>query len=669
LEAVVTRALFATASGLALAAAVALASVSTGLHADAAEQPPAATAASAATSVTLLTGERVLLDRAPDGHVTAGLAGSSAYTAMGTDTAQYVVPTSARPYLGHPLDLSLFDVTSPPTAVRVTWTAGASPHAIPGLDLSSGKITDRGAFAAAVKAGLAGVAGIRAAGPVSPAPHFPLATLIVKGLDRAGAVVGGGTVSVVNVDDAQRFVSLAAFYEGSVAFSVPVGRYTLSASISTPGDARAESLVVLPEVTVDGSQTVVSVDARTATVEIPVPSTPDPTTRAEQFSLTMGRVSAGGEQVTTTDGYLGSLPTVYITPVSGVSTGSLHWYSYFRLKGATDLYDVEFPYDDQIPATQPSRVDPVTLARLGAAYHYDGAGTPVGSYRPAFLPWERFALRPISQVTAPLQRAEYVTARPDLAWVNAVVWRADEFNGIDQSARTVYHPGERAADVYLTAPLVPGVSPDPDRCTACRDGDTLALAVPPWSDATHAISDLVPGSTLTVKSATQLYSGPNLLWEGTTPTGRTAMPAGDSDLRLVVTTDKSAPWTTTATHATTQWTWHSTATGPQPLLFLAYDLGADLTNAVPAGKPVPVRIRSYRQAPDSAAPAASLTLDASADDGTTWTPVPTTPAAGGTFTATLPAAPAGFLSLRAHAAGPHGDAIDQTVIRAVRVTQ
>lgn len=659
-----TRALLATASGLALAAAVALASVSTGLHADAAEQAPAPRPMNA---VTLVTGERVLLDRAPDGHVTAALAGSSAsghFTTMGTAEAQYVIPDAARPYLGHPLDLSLFDVTSPPAAVRVTWTAGASPHAIAGLDLASGRITDHAAFAAAVRNGLAGVAGVRAAGPVQPAPNYPLATLVVKGLDRAGAVATGGTVSVVNVDDAQRFVSLAAFYEGSVAFSVPVGRYTLSASISTPGDARAESLVVLPEVAVSGSQAVVSVDARAASVVIPVPATPDPT-QAEQFSVTLGRVSASGEEVSTTDGYLGSLPTVYVTPVSGVTTGSLHWYSYFRLKGESDLYDVEFPYDNQIPAVQPDRVDPATLARLDAAYHSDGADTPVGTYRPAFLPWERFALRPISQVTAPLQRAEYVTARPDLSWVNAVVWRADEFNGIDQSPRTVYRPGDRAADTYLTAPMVPGLSIDPEVCTACREGDTLSLAIPPWSDTTHAISDLVPGSTLTVDAATRLFHGTDLLWQGTVPTGEAPLPAGESDLRLVVTTEKSAPWTTTATHVTTEWTWHCTAVERQPLLFLAYDLGADLTNAVPSDKPIPVRIKVYSQT--SGATPTALTLEASTDDGATWFAADTTPAADGTFTATLPAAPAGFVSLRAHAADSEGGAIDQTVVHAVRV--
>jgi hypothetical protein len=714
-EAIVVRR--AVAGGLALAAAVAVMSVSTGPHAVAGTRP-------ATVAHTLITGERVRLAATGDGRVTAALTGGSGhFTTMSTPTAQYVVPDEARPYLGRQLDLSLFDVTSPPAGVEVTWAPGASRHAIPGLAPDGGRVTSGAAFGAALRrdarAALAGVAAIRATsaapsvgpgaggnlapqgpgfsapsvGPGAggnPAPHFPLATLVVKGLDRAGAVAGGGTVSVINVDDAQRFVSLAAFYEGTVAFSVPVGRYTLSASISTPGQAHAESLVVLPEVTVGPNQTLVSVDARTATVAVPVPAAPEPT-RAEHLSVTLGRVSAGGAQVTTTDGYIGSLPAVYVTPVAGVTTGELHWYSYFRLAGDNSLYDVEFPFDGRIPAVQPDRVDPATLARLDSRYHDDsgGDGTPIATYRPAFLPWERFVLRPVSAATAPLSRTEHVTARPDLAWVNALVWRGDEVNGVDQSPRIVYRPGERAADVYLTAPLVPGaatgtVAPEP--CTACREGDTLGLSIPPWSDGTHAISELTKGTTLTVTADAELFRGTGSLWHGSLPSATVQVPAGPGDLRLVLTTEKSAPWTTTAIRTSTAWTWRSGAgDGPlpaartcpgggqdcalEPLLFLSYDLGAGLDNAIPAGQPAAVTIRARHQMFDPAPPATALSLEVSGDDGATWTPVETGAAGDGVFGATLPPAEAGFLSLRVRASDPWGDAIDQTVVRAVRVTR
>ncbi len=689
------RVVAALTGGAALTAGVALAVVNSGPPASAAARTPASRV------VELITGERVTLTTAADGHVTAALGTPTKhFISMGTPTAQYVIPDEARPYLGRQLDLSLFNVTAPPTGIQVTWAAGATPHAIPGLSADSGRIGSGTTFGAALRSGsaLAGVAAIRAASPVAVAPsqtpQFNLATVIVRGLDRTGAAVSGGTVSLVNVDDAQRFVSLSSFFDGSVAFSVPVGRYTVSADVTTPGIPGSDSLVIMPDVDVAGPLATLTVDARTATSPVPVPRTTLPS-QAEQMSTTLARVSASGALVTLTDGFIGSLPNLYITPLSGVATGVLHWSSYFRLNatsgstvdGQPYLYDVEFPYDNQIPAAQPDQVDPATLARLDAQYHSDVADEPIATYRPAFLPWQNFALRPVSAATAPLRRVEYVTARSDLAWVDAVIWRGDEFNGTDQSARTVYRAGQEAPDVYLTAPLVPGAATGvaaPQACTACRQGDTIGVDIPPWSDGAHAVSGLTPSGTLKVTSDTQLSRDGQSLWHTDLPTGTVTLPADPGQYQLVVVTDKTASWTTTATHTSTTWTWHSqTRTGTlpavrtcpdggqscafEPLLFLGYDLGADLSNAIPAGAPVTVQLRAYHQMFDTAPDATGLTLDASTDDGATWTAQTVRRTGAGTFSATLPGTPAGFLSLRVHASDPQGDAIDQTVIHAVKV--
>jgi hypothetical protein len=82
-----------------------------------------------------------------------------------------------------------------------------------------------------------------------------------------------------------------------------------------------------------------------------------------------------------------------------------------------------------------------------------------------------------------------------------------------------------------------------------------------------------------------------------------------------------------------------------------------------------VTIRARHQMFVPAPPATDLSLEVSGDDGATWTPVATAAAGDGAFGATLPPAEAGFLSLRVRASDPRGDAIDQTVIRAVRVTR
>lgn len=706
---------------------------------------PSAGATAGSRVVTLVTGERVMVTPVDTTHVMAALdegpqrAGRREFRTLTTPGAQYVVPDEALPYLGRGLDLSLFNITAPAVDLRVTWAAGASAHPIPGLALgpsaggsSTARVSSASTLAAALAAGIrtaptgtglmAGVQTIRAAGPgtasppassgppatvgppVTVGPHFNLATVLIKGLDRQGTAAGGGSVSIVNVDDAQRFTSLSSFFTGTVAFSVPEGHYSLTADISTPASGSnppSESLVVLPQVTVTAPQTVLVADARAATASVPVPLTPLPT-QAEQMSATLDRVSASGAQVTYTEGFLGGIPRMYVTPVSGVSLGALHWYTYFRLNGpATStvdgqpyLYDVESPSQDGIPGQFPTQVEAASLERLDAAYHSDVADHPIDTYRASFQPWETFALRPVSPATAPLRRVEYATGLPDIAWVGALVWQVDEFNGIDQGPRTILQAGQRMPEVYLRAPLVPGVDTGvvpPEPCGACRQGDTLGLDVLPWWDGGHAVGTLTASGTLDVSTDTRLYADGVLVHQGTLPAGTVPVPNGPAELRLALDTVKSAPWTATATRSSTVWTWRSTTrTGTlpaartcpdgtqdcafEPLLFADYDLGADTSNAVPAATADTVSIHVHHQALQTAPDADALTFDVSTDDGARWNPVAVANLGAGSFAATVPAAllPAsgtGFVSVRIHASDPLGDVIDQTVMRAVRVVQ
>jgi hypothetical protein len=224
-------------------------------------------------------------------------------------------------------------------------------------------------------------------------------------------------------------------------------------------------------------------------------------------------------------------------------------------------------------------------------------------------------------------------------------------------------------------------------CAACRQGDTLGLNVLPWSDGGHALNQLAPSATLDVSTDTRLYADGTLLQQGSLPAGSVAVPHDAATYRLTLDTTKSATWTTTATHTSTAWTWRSAArTGTlpagrtcpdgtqscafEPLLFVGYDLGADLSNALAAGTAVTVGVRVFHETFNTGVAADALTLDVSTDDGATWTPAAVRAQGGGVFAATLvPASGAGFLSLRVHAGDPLGGTIDQTVIRAVRVAQ
>ena len=678
-------------------------------------------------TVTLVTGERVRLAGAAGGHTVATLEPAPAtgpagaprrVRTMRVGAHSYVVPQSAAPYLGRQLDLALFDVARPVRDVQVLWADGARPHAVPGLTLeaardgrSAGRVSSPAAFGAALATAtapdrsaaadagpLAGIASIGPAGAVGPpvGPAYPQATLLVKGIDALGAPAVSGGVSVSNNDDALRFATMSSFVEGEVAFSVPVGTYSLSIDVTTlTADAGyvSDALLVFPEVEVTAPETVVTADARTAGTKVPVPSTPKPSIGA-QLDMTYGRTAANGTQSTTTYLMAGGSPVVYVTPTKPVTVGELHWYTGFHLDSPGTsaekyAYDLHFPADGVVPDRFATTVDESGLARLDTAYHADDPSHPITVLRASFSPWEQMPFRMANPLTAPQRRTEYVSALPDVAWMGMVTWRPDESNGIVQGPLTVYRPGQRLPDDYLAAPVAPGVADgtaQPLPCGACRQGDTLGLDVKPWLDpGGHVVGTLIPSGTLDVSTATRLYADGALVAQTSLPTGTVNLGSAPAAYRLELDTVKSAAWTNTATRTSTAWSWTSaTRTGTlpeqrlcadggrncafEPLLFVTYATGADLTNAVPAGGTATIGLDVHHQRYDSAPAADTLALDVSTDDGTSWAPVAVRSDGGGHFTAAVPVGSApGFLSLRVRAADPAGSAVDQTVIRAVRV--
>jgi len=108
-----------------------------------------------------------------------------------------------------------------------------------------------------------------------------------------------------------------------------------------------------------------------------------------------------------------------------------------------------------------------------------------------------------------------------------------------------------------------------------------------------------------------------------------------------------------------------------PLLFLRYDAGADLGDAVSAPGRHQIRVAAYHQVP--AAPAVkSLTVAVSTDGGVTWRQLPATARGGGNYTVSYQAprlaATTGTVSIRARAEDAAGNTVEQTVLDAFRLT-
>lgn len=690
-------------------------------------------------AISLITGERVQVSRSGDrpvisveprpGTVQSGPGAGAESARVRTMTAgerAFVVPDAALPYLGRQLDLSLFDVTRPPGEIEITWS-GDGPGNIPGVTPVSshhGGVTARvdapESFGAALAAGTAlrGVQTIRAAGArgsraagvgqltlapggaASPQPSadpmYPMATLIVKGVDRAGAKATAGSIAVDNVDDLRRYANMQSFSaEGEIAFSVPVGHYSIAVEIATADPSRgvpSASLIFLPEIEVTAPETVVTADARTATATIPEPVTPKPAT-TEQTTATFGRSCAAGYQAAISFMVTGSQPARYVTPTAPVTLGGVNFYTYFRLNGSADdqdyLYDLQFPVTGAVPATFDPKVAEEGLAVVDAVYHSDVPSQRIGCYRASVEPWELVPIRFASSTTAPRRRVEYVTADPDLGWTSAVIWNLPENNGVGVGPWSRLSPGERRTERHLVAPFAPGGETSTVgnvECTACRQGDDLVLRIAPVTDdAGRVIFTLSPSSTLTMSSAARLYVNDALMFESAEPVGKVALPGSDTALRLELDTTKSASWTTTSTRIQTTWRWRSAPRAGalpaqrvcpggtrecvfEPLLFLSYDAGVSEGNAIEAGRAAKIKIRASHQLYDPTQAARSLTFDVSADDGANWTSTEVTVDGDGNFTATVPPLAArGFLSFRARASDADGNTIDQIITRAVQV--
>jgi hypothetical protein len=688
-------------------------------------------------TVTLITGDRVRLTTVDGERSVASLEPA---TRTGADSAQprrartmtvgdrvYVVPDAALPYVGRQLDLALFDVGNPPRELEVVWSPGVTPRTVPGL--ATGRTRDRttaarvsspAALGAALTAAggragtgraatatadagspFAGIETIRpraaaaAADPPTAAPAYPQATLIVRGIDALGAAAFSGGVSVSNADDVLRFGSLRSFVEGEVAFSVPVGTYSLSIDITTfaaDGSYVSDALLVLPEIDVAAPQTVVTADARTADTPVPTPQTPQPAD-GQQIQLTYGRTAESGNIATTTYMLLGGAPRVLVTPTEPVSVGEVHWYTYFHLASPAGtaepyVYDLHLPSDGVVPARFPTTVSGSSLARLDAAYHADTPNHTIHVNRASFAPWELMPFRGTTTAVAPLRRAEYVSALPDVGWVGVVNWKPDEGQGFVQGPLTIYRPGVRRPDTFLAAPLAPGAaagSADAQPCVVCRQGDVLALDLHPWKDpGGHTVDQLGTGGTLQAGAEVRLYLDDALHGLPGLPFGSITVPPAAADFRLELNTTKSAPWTTTTTRTSTVWRWRSAArTGTlpeplrcadgtrdcvaEPLLLVAYEAPVGPDNSLPAGAAATIGLRVHQQQVGTPT-VGEIGFEVSADDGQTWQPVTARALGAGRFSAQVtPAVGAEFLSFRLRATDPLGNAVDQTIVRAVRV--
>jgi len=420
-----------------------------------ADAAPAGAPHPARRIATLLTGERVVLGTSPSGTPTArvvraaseGPAASVKVLSVGGHV--YAIPSSAMAYAGRFLDPSAFDATAIAAAgfgeripVKIAYTDRLP--ALPGVTITSkgsgharGFLTRASArrFGAAVaeqaiddaKKGWPATdalfGSITSIAPLLPGgrvvhPHFPMATLVMRGFTKTGAKMPFGFGALINMDDAAKFMGFVIMYRGQARVSVPLGTYAAifdDVTFSTDGSLTIREDVVT-DFRVTGSQGPMRIDSALAT-SIPSLTTPKPAVPQElDFDLAL-RGERGGSSLSS--GWTIGLPgaSARLTPVTQPAVGTLRFQTrWIAIDPSTAAGAYSFDANAQypgIPADLHQALGPVSQAQaVDNTYYGDGGFSLGGASRFIFLPHTFFASASFSPTQFPLHRIDYVYAPP-----------------------------------------------------------------------------------------------------------------------------------------------------------------------------------------------------------------------------------------------------------------
>jgi len=654
-----------------LVAAVAVATACVALPAQAATTAAPPHTASATTSVPLLTGGQVVVRTNGDGVASYAIstpAGDNTVFQSYQDSTgdHYTVPAGVAPYLGRQLDSSLFDVSAlardgitDRIPVALTFTAGVTPAAPPGVTLTSAagatatgylSSASTSAFGAALRkqALPAGLTSMRLAAPAAPpaaAPHFPLTDLQINAVGMDGKPVDT-SVFILNTDAVNRERTFVPVTAGVGRIAVPAGHYFALADmidLDSAGYATAVRQVVVNDFTVAAAPAVntVTVDERTASSAVDA-TTPKPATQ-DGAILNLLRFDAAGGVAPFGLINIGAKPPLYVSPAPAATVGKLHYVYQWDGAGSGYRYDVAFPSDNSIPADETFVVKDSQLATVTHRFNSDSPTASIGSFLNGAID-EQLAPLGVAEVGTlagqpmPAEFTQYLGTADGGMWAQTVATPnlTAEFDGDP----VVYRAGRDYRVDWGHGPLAPGFGRHQgvvSYCTACTAGSTLGFGFNEFNDSVTTHSGYVFFGAI----AAHLV----LDWNGTKFVDQqgvgvdTALPAAAGTLHAVLDTDRGGD--TTVTHAITTHTDVTvkvsgsdaqlpearcagyTSTTPchvLPALALTYDLASDLSGSSTSPVQVMSLDVSHLSFNDvgSHARITSATVSVSFDNGETW---------------------------------------------------
>ena len=585
---------------VAVVLSVSLAASAAGAVAQARDRLPATPGAAPATStalgaaLTLVDGDRVLASSAPAGPRTVvvwpapGAAQATSVAELRAGGQGFVIPVAALPYLGHGLDLSLFNLGALARAehggrLPVTLHYRSRLQAVPGIIVTQagpgtaqGYLTPASAaqFGAALarqtaagsgrgghsSGGLfAGGLSVALAGASSSSPAVsagarsdaatPAVTITVTGTDLNGKPDTGGLVFAGDVDNASLpSPDLGSFSNGTATFSGPPGTYwalAVFAQRSASGKVLSTRMDVLPQFTVTGNTTV-HLTARAATSKITL-VTPRPAI-TQTTTLTLVRSPVNGLSPQVNSFAYTSGPPLWVSPVRRPpGHGTLRVFTSGQLTsppGPKVPYAYTLNFADP-PGTIPPQhfaAGPANLAVVSERYFQDlpsvaawetAGGTPY-QIETSFIGADAFPL------DLPARQVQYLSASPAMLWQSFYsAYRAiaaGQTPGGQTSAFRLLHPGERLTQAWGQYPLHPGPnvsfpgSPILVQPSADRAGNTLNLDITPFSD--NQPGDTGDGWDVPFPATVNQVSGSYAVYQNGVRIAGGAAPVGDTSLAV-----------------------------------------------------------------------------------------------------------------------------------------
>ncbi|GAA1856887.1 S8 family serine peptidase [Myceligenerans crystallogenes] len=529
---------------------------------------------------------------------------------------------------------------------QVTVPAGGTATVDVTVDRTAGAV---GRYSGVVVATGADGAAVRT--PVGWEKEPELFEVTVRTIGRDGQPHAGWTdLTVMNVDDLDKFLDFDGMDTAERTFRVPRGTYSITGTLVTAdaaGPVKAVADVLEPELTVNKNLTV-TLDAREA---LPVSVTAPRSAEPVEIGLDDQRLSATGPGVSST--FLAPAPVAaFVTPTRAVAVGRYDHVVKATLAepvadGATPSYLYDLAFQQEPVTTGTFTVRAGELAAMRASYAAPGEGMAAQTGWGALPPGRSIAFSMLRPVDAGTSRTEFVTAG-DVRWFKSTWFQSDAGpQGAFETELDTYAPGSEQAETFGGAVHSPvGVT--------VRTPDRLAVTPGLWVDADgHGYSALVDEEVrLTVWQDGELVAQE--------PAGvvDVPLPAGGAGYRVALEAAHGSGAWATSPEVSAEWTFRAEpGSGEHALLDVSYDVaGIGLDGRAPAETEVALDVTG-------ADGDAVVGLSWSDDDGATWHPAEVT---GGVAAITAPAT-AGHVSLRAEVSDAAGNTVTETVRRAYLV--